>query len=134
MKILIETIPHKKQRYPTCGDWQVSYPKGQDLQVAIQVSEEVGDWRAQALVAVHELIEVLQCQKEGITQNAVDVFDNRFEKDRDEGKHSKDAEPGDDTNAPYYKQHQIATGVERILAAELGVDWNTYADAIERLP
>jgi hypothetical protein len=28
--------------------------------------------------------------------------------------------------APYYRQHQIATAVERLLAVELGVDWGAY--------
>jgi hypothetical protein len=33
---------------------------------------------------------------------------------------------GEDSKAPYYRQHQIATTVERLLAVELGVDWGAY--------
>ena len=130
MKTTIEIIPHKKQRYPTCGDWFFR-PNG-DL--VIRVSEEVGGWREQYLIAVHELCEVLMCKDAGVTQKQVDKFDMRYEKERTHGLRPPTAEPGDDSEAPYYRQHQIASGIERILGAELKVDWNTYADNIERLP
>ena len=38
MKIVIETIPHAQQRYPTCGDWYTD-----DSGLHIKVSEEMGD-------------------------------------------------------------------------------------------
>jgi hypothetical protein len=34
--------------------------------------------------------------------------------------------PGDDPRAPYHKQHVFAENIERLLAAELGVDWSAY--------
>ena len=37
-------------------------------------------------------------------------------------------EPGDCPDAPYKRQHCVATGVERIMAAMLGVDWKAYED------
>jgi hypothetical protein len=37
-----------------------------------------------------------------------------------------EGEPGDDRSAPYYKQHQIATRMERQMAYEMGIDWNEY--------
>ena len=124
MKIIIETIPHNKQRYPTCGDWY--FRKGT---LHIKVSK-MGEWRYEMLVAVHELVEVLQCKHTGISQAAVDRFDKAFEKDRKPGNVD---EPGDDSKAPYSKQHGIASGVERILGAELDVDWNRYANVVESL-
>lgn len=134
MNIFIDTIPHKSQRYPTVGDWEIEEaPDGTPNTINIHVSEEVGDWRAQALIAVHEAVEVLMCIRDGVTQKAVDMFDVEFEKEREAGNHSAEAEPGDDSKAPYYKQHQIATGFERILAAELGVDWNGYNDKVVSL-
>jgi hypothetical protein len=39
---------------------------------------------------------------------------------------AKDTEPGDDPRAPYHKQHVFAENIERLLAAELGVDWSAY--------
>lgn len=133
MKILIETIPHDQQRYPTVGDWEFLQPpfvKEGDVGISIKISE-LGDWRMEACVAIHEAIEVLMCKQNGVTQQAVDDFDMTYEKARKEGDES---EPGDDAKAPYYKEHQIATGVERILAVELGLDWNSYENKIQSLP
>ena len=123
---MVETIPHEAQRYPTVGDWQ-----WKDGTLVIRVSE-LGDWRYNALVAVHELVEVLLCKHDGVTEESVDKFDIEYEKQRDDK--DVESEPGDDNNAPYRKQHCVATGIERILAAELGVAWNDYADKIESLP
>jgi hypothetical protein len=58
-----------------------------------------------------------------VSPEAVDKFDKAYEAKRKPG---DDSEPGDDPRAPYYRQHQIATGIERLLAAELGVDWEVY--------
>lgn len=125
MKIVIETVPHKSQRYDTVGDWF------RDLEgtLHIKVSEEIGD-KAASLVALHELIEVLLCEDRGVTQIAVDKFDVEFEDEREPGNND---EPGDDPNAPYYKEHFFATSIERLMAAELNVDWKLYDDAINEL-
>jgi hypothetical protein len=126
MKITIETIPHETQRYPTVGDW--FYEPNGDLTIKVS---ELGDWRYNALVGLHELVEVLKCKYDGVTQEEVDKFDIAYEKTRPE---DDDSEPGDSIDAPYRKQHCLATGVERILAAELGVDWKSYDDAVMNLP
>ena len=126
MKITIETIPHDQQRYPTVGDWL--FEKNGDL--VIRVSD-LGDWRYNALVGLHELVEVLKCKNDGVTQEEVDRFDMAYEKIRPEG---DDSEPGDSPISPYRKQHCLATGIERIMAAELGVDWKIYDDAVMSLP
>ena len=42
---------------------------------------------------------------------------------------TEDSEPGDDRHAPYFHEHQIAAGFERMLAALLGVDWEAYCQA-----
>ena len=125
MKIVIETIPHKEQRYDTCGDWY----RDKEGTLRIKVSQEIGD-KAAALVAVHELVEVLLCEDRGITQIAVDKFDVEFE---DERKPGNTDEPGDDPKAPYRKEHFFATNIERLLGAELGVDWAMYDAAINDL-
>ena len=113
-------VPHEFQRYATTGDWQIN---NGHLHVSVS---EMGDWRMNVLVGIHEAIEAVLCTANGITQQAVDKFDMAFEARR--GPLSLD-EPGDDDRAPYYRQHQIATGVERTMAAELGVSWNEYENA-----
>lgn len=126
MKIIIETIPHEAHRYTTVGDWYYD----SDGVLHIKVSK-LSDWRREMLIAVHELVEVLTCKNDGVTQEMVDKFDMDFEANRKEG---NEDEPGDDPSAPYVNQHCLATGIERILAQQWGVKWNEYADEIESLP
>jgi hypothetical protein len=115
--IKITVIPHALQRYETVGDWQIA---GDTLNIDVS---DLGDWRYNMMVGIHEAVEAVLCHANGITQARVDAFDIAFEKARpllciDE--------PGDDARAPYYKQHQLATGVERMLGAEMGVSWHEY--------
>jgi len=115
--IKITVIPHELQRYATVGDWQIT---GDTLHIDVS---DLGDYRMNFMVGIHEAVEALLCHASGITQARVDAFDIAFEKNRpllciDE--------PGDDDRAPYFKQHQLATSVERMLGAEMGVSWNEY--------
>jgi hypothetical protein len=125
MKIVIEVIPHSEQRYPTVGDWQAVGREDWLIQVS-----ELGNWRMEMLVAIHELIEMTLCAHEGITSAEVDQFDLAFTR-TDEALIGK--EPGDDWRAPYYFQHQIATGIERQLAALMDVDWQAYENKVNSL-
>lgn len=142
MNITVEVIPHDKQRYPTCGDWFYE-PNGEDL--VIRVSK-LSDWRYEALVQVHELVEVLVCKQNKVSQQKVDEFDMAFEKSRAgeslpsgtvkfvTGMAAEVDEPGDHPDAPYRGEHCFATGIERLLAAALGVCWADYEKEIEALP
>ena len=118
MKITIETVPHGNQRYATVGDWLVAVDD-----IFIRVSE-TGDWRYNAAVAVHELVEALLCRNDDVSQAEVDRFDMGF---RGEG------EPGDAQDAPYARQHCFATAVERMLIAAFGLSWAEYDKAVEAL-
>lgn len=125
VKIVIETIPHTSQRYPTVGDWWID----DDGTWQIRVSEPpetstLFPEKFAFLVALHELVEMAMCRSHGITGEEIDSFDKHF---------AGEGEPGDDKNAPYHFEHRIATGVEVIIAAQLGVDWNEYDRAIEDL-
>lgn len=126
MKIIIETIPHKSHRYPTVGDWF----RDSENTLHIKVSEEIGD-KSALLVALHELIEVTLCEERGITCDQVDKFDKAYENARPEGDES---EPGDSPDAPYRREHFFATNIERLMAAEMGVDWSEYDASINALP
>jgi len=124
VRIVIEVVDHEKQRYDTCGDWQFF-----DDTLEIRVSN-LKDWRMEALVGLHEAVEALLCRKRGITEHEVGVFDKRFET---EIPHTEDEEPGDHILSPYRREHFFATNVERLLAAELGVDWQDYEERINAL-
>lgn len=125
MRIVIDTIPHVEQRYETVGDWY--YTEDGGLVIAIS---EMGDWRMESLMAIHELVEGLLCKEHGVTQKQVDDFDMEFEDLREPGDCS---EAGDHPRAPYRREHCIATGIERILAVELGLDWEDYDRVVNAL-
>lgn len=125
MNVFIKTIPHSQQDYPTVGNWKIE----KDGTIFIFVSK-MNDWRYEFLVSVHELVEVYLCIHSGVRQNTVNRFDMKFEKNRPKGNTD---EPGDDEKSPYQIQHSIASGVERILAAFIGVSWRKYSAKIDSL-
>lgn len=152
LNILINTIPHDLQRYPTVGDWQypadsVTVPvpihpsnskkeKMAPTTIAMAINDRVivsemcnADY--ELLVAIHELVEMHLCKKAGVTDAVVTAFDMCFEHDRAHG--LEDGEPGDDPTAPYHDQHLAATTVEKCLAAVLGVEWDAYAKTVDAL-
>lgn len=121
MKIQIDTIPHKTQRYDTCGDW---WWEGDTLQIRVS---EMGDWRKEMSVAYHELFECLVCKQRGITQKQADDFDTSWEE------HDGYEEPGDDPKSPYHREHQLAMAPEHILADALDLNWAEYAESVMSL-
>lgn len=124
MKIIIQTIPHSEMRYDTCGDyWE------ENGIMKIRVSD-MGNDDYSFLVAIHEMIEQHLCKKRGITEESITHFDIEFEKNREKG---NDDEPGDDPRSPYKREHFFATTIERLVASELGVDWQEYEKEINIL-
>lgn len=126
--IHIHTIPHTAQRYSTVGDWFYKMIDGQETLV-IHVST-MASWKYEFLVALHELVEATLCEFNGIGVDQIDAFDKAFEAKRAAGNTD---EPGDDPAAPYRPYHCVATGIERIVAALLGVCWKTYEDHLNSL-
>ena len=126
MKINIETVPHDQQRYPTVGD----YWEDPDGMVQVRVSE-MEDWRYVILVAVHELVEMMLTRHRSISEQVISEYDMRFEKARELGEVT--GEPGDATDSPYRREHFFATNLERLLAAELAVDWAVYEHYVDHL-
>lgn len=125
--ISLVSIPHPHQRYETVGDWQI---KPQRIEILVS---RMGNRDYEFLVGLHELVEAWLCLRRGIQDADVTKFDEQFESDRKAGAHSPEAEPGDDARAPYRKEHFTATNIERIIAAELGVDWAEYERTLLKL-
>ena len=119
-KIIIKTVPDNLQRYNTVGDYYTDTDGNRIFAVS-----DMNNWKYEMLVMVHEIVEAALCQDRGITDQMIDVFDMNFEAERLADPHGR--EPGDSTDAPYYKEHQFATKIERMLADELGVAWDEYA-------
>jgi hypothetical protein len=129
MDISVRVISHAAQRYDTVGDWWFRTNADGCEVLEIRVSS-MGDTRYENLVATHEIHEAVLCRARGITELSVSKFDKNFESKRLSGDIS---EPGDDKRAPYRKEHFFATTVERLLAAELNVDWMDYDEAVMSL-
>jgi hypothetical protein len=130
LDIHIKVIPHSKQNYSTIGDYTVDVDK---KKIEIRISD-MGNWRYEALVAVHELVELsIAVLHKGILDKDIIEFDKRFEHECELNLHPIDAEPGDDIRAPYRDEHRFATIVEHMLANELKVNWGDYEQTIINL-
>jgi len=138
MKIIIETIPHKDQRYPTVGDWQFHNKDCSPLSLKfaenvpefadhlhIKVSDTGNDWM-NFLVARHELDEAMICARLGVTQEQVDKYDLAH------------PEAGvdcfsDNLDAPYSTAHNLALASEYQMSQVLGIDWREYSNKLDEL-
>jgi hypothetical protein len=147
MKITLKSIPHNEQAYETCGDYI------EDVDGITILVSEMPDERHMWLVAVHELIEVLLMKDNGIPLQASTDFDIPFEAARENSQqivstntddghlefafqgrwYPMSAEPGDSRDAPYQREHCLATAVERMLCAAMDVRWAEYEEAVSKL-
>lgn len=107
MKIIIETIPHDKQRYETVGDWFWDTTEPETLHVKVS---RMSNWKNEAAVALHEMFEALWCKAASVDEEDVMAFDKYYEDNRSD---NDDSEPGDAPTAPYREGHQIATKLEK---------------------
>lgn len=118
MRIVIESLPHGEQRYPTVGDWYRDATDYGALRISVS---ETTDPRDMLLVAIHELIEATLCEYRGISEQAVTDFDMaNLESD----------DPGSLPDAPYHREHVLAECVERLMARELDRNWQGYEAAL----
>jgi hypothetical protein len=128
MNIQAKTIPHSEHRYETVGDYWTDENGVTQFRVS-----EMGDEDYAFLVFVHELIEEHLTRRAGIDEPKIKAFDEMFEKERDKGKHADSDEPGFDSRSPYQREHTIATGIEMMLAGEMGINWNEYNKTVMSL-
>src|SRR5262245_56977218 len=111
----IKTIPHREQRYDTCGDW---WKEAAWLKVRVS---SMGNPDYEFLIAIHELVERQLCMKMGISEQTVDAWDLA---------HEDEEEPGAMESCPYREAHMRAEAIERVLANDLGVDWEHYSRTV----
>ena len=128
LDIHIKTIPHKEHRYPTFGDYWRSADGKQEMRIS-----EMGNDDYAFLIAIHELIEWYLTEKRGVKEEDIKAFDEMFEKERLQGLHDEQKESGFDPRAPYVKEHTFATGIEKQLAKELGVEYDAYNSELNSL-
>lgn len=128
MRIVIETIDHKDQVYPTVGDYR--YDEEGTLQIKIS---NLGDEYLETLVAIHELIEERLLKKRGIPVSIIDEFDIEYEKERERGLHKYDEEPGFDKRSPYLDEHTFATSIEMAICSKMSYNWVEYSEKVNSL-
>lgn len=117
MNISIQVVDPSVMRPEVDGvDW--FWESNGDLRVQVA---PMSDWRREFLLAIHETVEAVMCKHNGVSQESVDKFDQEYDKT-----HSTDCNAGDDPAAPYVREHCFATAIERILCAELEVNWESY--------
>jgi hypothetical protein len=129
LHIYIDTIPHAEQRYPTVGDYWNELLPGGTPKTEVRISDMANE-DYEFLVALHELVEQHLCKMRGISVETIDAFDIQFEAVRQPESFD---EPGDALNAPYHKEHVFATWIERLVAHEMGVDWDAYNNIVNSL-
>lgn len=111
----IKVIERGTSRYPTVGDYY------EENGTHIITVENTGDEFLNDLVALHELAELIMTKHNRIPISEIDNFDKQYKGD----------EPGDDESAPYYKEHQAASTIERILCIACKKDWTLANNRIE---
>lgn len=122
LRVVCKAIEQKDQRYATVGDYWTE-PDGTE-QIR---SSRFPDWRMEVLVMLHEFVETMLCRQRGIPEATIKAFDEAFEATGEDG------EPGDQPDAPYWREHQFATYVERSMCHELRVDWEEYGRECDRV-
>lgn len=124
MKCVINTIPAEQMRYPTVGDWFYTWEA--EGTVAHKITNikvaRMADWRYEACVAVHELVEQLICEQNDVSDKDVDNYDKTHEESGDEP---------DIPGSPYRKAHWTAYIIEMILSEALGLSWTKYSEALD---
>ena len=123
-KIVIEFIPHDQQRYETVGDYWL---EGDTLQIRVS---DMQFTQYNCMVALHEFVEWMTTDFAGITEESIMEFDKQYEEERKLNIHTQQEEPGFDFKAPYKDQHTLATSIEMMLCAFLGIDWKMYDDVV----
>jgi len=118
MKIKIEVVPQKEIRFNDVGDYYYKH----DGTLLIRVAD-TGNSIYTRIVLIHEIIEQLLTEAKGITIEEVDEFDRTADKEL----------TSDSPQCPHSKEHSLATAVERILCAYLGIPWQTYDNFVSSL-
>lgn len=110
-------VPHTLQKYDTAGDYAEL-----DGRWFITVSA-LPDWRMEALVFLHEFVEMCLTKNSGVDWGDITKFDVESGHD----------DPGSLETAPYHKEHIVAEQLEKKFAELLGIEWSKYNEALDAL-
>lgn len=128
IRINIESIPQSAQRYNTIGDYW--YDEAGVLQVRVtEMQSEIYS----KMVIIHELVEEAITKHRGLTEPEILAFDTYYETKRKMGMVSEDSEPGFCNEAPYLREHTLATGIEMMMCALAGESWSDYEQTLNNM-
>lgn len=123
MDIIIKVIPESEQRKEVNGaDW--FWDAEGNLQVRVS---PMSDWRYETALAFHEAFEACLCKNNGVTQKEVDEFDMAFDLAHP---NEPDLNAGDEQTAPYRREHNYATIVDRLFIGACQLNWKDYDDEL----
>lgn len=114
------TTPHNLQSYDTAGDYG---DEGRTWFISVS---RLPDWRYEACVMIHELVEMFLTRHHGVRWTDIDDFDII-------GAGKNHPDPGSLTEAPYHNEHMLAEQLEKKFAKMIGVDWDEYNKALDAL-
>ena len=127
LNIIIRTAPERLVRAHQSGDWTYT-----ERTILASVMEDTYPPQSELIIGIHEVIEAFLCRKMGITDAEVVAFDEKYERERAQGQHPEDAEPGDAEDCPYRIPHQAATHVERAACHALDVSWIEHESVVQQ--
>ncbi len=134
MKIKFQRVPDytfTEKGYLTVGYWFWDKPNNQGT-LTVQVTR-LCDWRFEAAVWGHELIEVFYCWLRHITTEVCDAFDESYERAYEAGTVSKSVEPGCDPKCPYHWGHMAGIVWEHICIYGTFASWTAYEKECNRV-
>jgi hypothetical protein len=120
----MEVIDHSDQKYDTLGDYWTDPDGTWQFRVS-----DLGDWRYNYSVLLHEFIEFALIQQHGVLEGQVLEFDLNVPSN---SPYAND--PGFDPGAPYHTEHVFADCVERLIAPQLGMRISDPWLAADKLP
>ena len=116
-KIVFKPLSHYAQRYNTAGDYRADDTGGWLFTVS-RMNPDM-----EFCLLIHEITEWYLTQCAGIKEEEISRFDIESGLD----------DPGASLDAPYHEQHMFAEEIERLMADKIGLDWDKYSDAMDRL-
>ena len=118
---IVNIIPHRLQRYNTCGDWPPPLSGIQHFFIS-----RMSKRGYEAALFVHEFVEEEWSAENHVTAEMVDGWDTGEGKDMDD--------PGSDPRCPYYRGHILGLEAERFVIEKVfGLKWDEYEEELDRI-
>lgn len=127
LKTIIKSVDLNHQRYETLGDY---YMKNKKRVFSIT---ETGNNLYDDLIFIHEFIEEVLTRNKGILEPKILKYDLEFDEKIKKGEVTLDAEPGDQLDCPYRKEHRLASDIERLILDYLNIPYEKYNNTINKI-